>query len=140
MPAGRKKSACMSEVGFIHLAEGDPTTDIGCDPALEHKILNKIEALKERLVLWTRRLDESVYLNNSQFYIMLQCFIQFSLIPCVPVGKRSVLSSIFRIEAWYEQESFQASNMMEYTVQFLLMELESVGNIRLEEGCPTDPW
>ncbi|XP_030299252.1 leucine-rich repeat-containing protein 9 isoform X2 [Sparus aurata] len=102
VPAGRKKSACMSEVGFIHLAEGDPTTDIGCDPALEHKILNKIEALKERLVLWTRRLDE--------------------------------------IEAWYEQESVQASNMMEYTVQFLLMELESVGNIRLEEGCPTDPW
>uniref|UniRef100_A0A671WDP9 Leucine rich repeat containing 9 n=1 Tax=Sparus aurata TaxID=8175 RepID=A0A671WDP9_SPAAU len=82
----------------------------------------------------------AVYLNNSQFYIMLQCFIQFSLIPCVPVGKRSVLSSIFRIEAWYEQESVQASNMMEYTVQFLLMELESVGNIRLEEGCPTDPW
>lgn len=29
---------------------------------------------------------------------------------------------------------------MEYTVQFLLMELESVGNIRLEEGCSTDPW
>uniref|UniRef100_A0A669EAH4 Leucine rich repeat containing 9 n=1 Tax=Oreochromis niloticus TaxID=8128 RepID=A0A669EAH4_ORENI len=27
-----------------------------------------------------------------------------------------------------------------YTVQFLLMELESVGNIRLEEGCSTDPW
>lgn len=30
--------------------------------------------------------------------------------------------------------------MMEYTVQFLLMELESVGNIRLEEGCSTDAW
>ena len=56
----------MSEDGFGHLVEGDPTTDIGCDPALEHKILTKIEALKERLVLWTRRLDESVYLNNSQ--------------------------------------------------------------------------
>lgn len=30
--------------------------------------------------------------------------------------------------------------MMEYSTQFLLMELESVGNIRLEEGCSTDPW
>lgn len=30
--------------------------------------------------------------------------------------------------------------MTDYTIQFLLMELESVGNIRLEEGCPTDRW
>lgn len=30
--------------------------------------------------------------------------------------------------------------MTDYTVQFLLMELESVGNIRLEEGCPADRW
>lgn len=34
----------------------------------------------------------------------------------------------------------QATNTMGYTIQFLLMELESVGNIRLEEGCSTDPW
>lgn len=52
----------------------------------------------------------------------------------------NVLSSIFRIEAWYECDLAQATNMMEYTVQFLLMELESVGNIRLEEGFSTDPW
>lgn len=69
----------MSEDGFIRLAEGDLTTDIGCDPALQHKILNKIEALKERLVLWTRRLEESVYLNNSQgeFYSALYNLVSY---------------------------------------------------------------
>lgn len=46
----------------------------------------------------------------------------------------------FRIEAWYAQDMAEATNMMQYTIQFLLMELESVGNIRLEEGCSTDPW
>lgn len=30
--------------------------------------------------------------------------------------------------------------MSDYTVQFLLMELESVGNIRLEEGGPAERW
>jgi len=44
------------------------------------------------------------------------------------------------IEAWYEHKLTQATKKMEHVVQFLLMELESVGNIRLEEGCSTDPW
>lgn len=57
----------MLEGGSTHLVEGsvdrsDQTTDISHDPATEHKILSKIEALRERLALWTRRLDESVYL------------------------------------------------------------------------------
>lgn len=60
----------MLEDGPTHLAEGsadrsDSTTDISRDPAMEHKILTKTEALRERLVLWTRRLDESVYLNKN---------------------------------------------------------------------------
>ncbi|XP_053191128.1 leucine-rich repeat-containing protein 9 [Scomber japonicus] len=106
-PAGRKKSACTSEDGPLHVVEGltdksDPNTDVSCDPTTEKKILRKIELLKERQMLWTRRLDE--------------------------------------IECWYEWHLGQATNRMEYTVQFLLMELESVGNIRLEEGCSTDPW
>uniref|UniRef100_A0A8C2ZFG9 Leucine rich repeat containing 9 n=1 Tax=Cyclopterus lumpus TaxID=8103 RepID=A0A8C2ZFG9_CYCLU len=84
------------------ICRSDPATDFSRDPAMEHKILSKIEALRERLVLRTRRLDE--------------------------------------IEAWYERGLTHATNMMEYTVQFLLMELESVGNIRLEEGCSKDPW
>ncbi|XP_022077491.2 leucine-rich repeat-containing protein 9 isoform X1 [Acanthochromis polyacanthus] len=107
---GCKKSACRSgdePGGPNHLEEGlpersDSSHDIGHDPAMEHKILHKIEALKERLKLWTRRMEE--------------------------------------IEAWYEQELAKATNRMEYMVQFLLMELESVGNIRLEEGCSADPW
>ncbi|XP_070836208.1 leucine-rich repeat-containing protein 9 isoform X2 [Chaetodon trifascialis] len=107
VPASSKKSTCTPDDGSTHPVEGstdrnDPTTDISRDPAIELKILSKIEALRERLVLWTRRLDE--------------------------------------IDAWYERDLVQATNRMEYTVQFLLIELESVGNIRLEEGCSTDPW
>ncbi|XP_041669217.1 leucine-rich repeat-containing protein 9 [Cheilinus undulatus] len=107
VPAGCKKSACISEDASSHLVEGsadrsDTTVDISHDPALESKMLRKIEALRERLELWTRKMDE--------------------------------------IESWFQRESAQATIMMEYSIQFLLMELESVGNIRLEEGCSIDPW
>ncbi|XP_019940178.2 leucine-rich repeat-containing protein 9 isoform X2 [Paralichthys olivaceus] len=105
-----KKSACTLDDapgGPTHPVDGssnrwDPPTDVSCDPTMEPKIRIKIEALRERLTLWTRRLNE--------------------------------------IEASHERDLAQATNMMEYTIQFLLMELESVGNIRLEEGSSTDPW
>ncbi|XP_029349892.1 leucine-rich repeat-containing protein 9 [Echeneis naucrates] len=108
--AGCQKSTCMLEDeagGSTHLVEGssykcDPATDISRDPVMESRILIKMEALRERLAVWSRRLDE--------------------------------------IEVWFEQDLAQARNRMEYTVQFLLMELESVGNIRLEEGCSSDLW
>ncbi|KAK2826054.1 hypothetical protein Q5P01_020268 [Channa striata] len=106
VPAGCKMLEC--EPGALNqLVEesanrSDPTADCSQDPALESKIRFKMEALRERLMFWTRRLNE--------------------------------------IEDRHKQELAQATNMMEYTVQFLLMELESVGNIRLEEGCSTDPW
>lgn len=45
-----------------------------------------------------------------------------------------------RIEARFEKTLAHAAHMTDYTVQFLLMELESVGNIRLEEGSPSDRW
>ena len=45
-----------------------------------------------------------------------------------------------RIKAWYKQELYQATHRKECTVHFLLMELQTVGNIRFEEGSPTDPW
>ncbi|XP_035023864.2 leucine-rich repeat-containing protein 9 isoform X1 [Hippoglossus stenolepis] len=107
---GCKKSACKLDDapgGPTHLVDGssnrwDPTTDVSCDPTMEPKILIKMEALRERLTLWMKRLNE--------------------------------------IEACHERELAQATHMMEYTVQFLLMELETVGNIRLEEGGSTDPW
>uniref|UniRef100_A0A3Q2T1F8 Leucine rich repeat containing 9 n=1 Tax=Fundulus heteroclitus TaxID=8078 RepID=A0A3Q2T1F8_FUNHE len=54
--------------------------------------------------------------------------------------KMSKIFLKFVVQAWYEQELLQARVQTEYLVQFLLMELESVGNIRLEEGCSTDPW
>uniref|UniRef100_A0A7N8YRZ6 Leucine rich repeat containing 9 n=1 Tax=Mastacembelus armatus TaxID=205130 RepID=A0A7N8YRZ6_9TELE len=106
VPTGFKVSACMlgdEPGGSTHQVESsaersNPATDITCDPAMESRILKKIEALRERLMVWTRRLHELVY------------------------------------------DLAQATIMMEHTVQFLLMELESVGNIRLEEGCSTDPW
>uniref|UniRef100_A0A3B5A6D4 Leucine-rich repeat-containing protein 9-like n=1 Tax=Stegastes partitus TaxID=144197 RepID=A0A3B5A6D4_9TELE len=88
-----KRGPNQSEEGSTE--RSDSSANISRDPATEHKILLKTEALRERLKL---------------------------------------------IEAWYEQELAKATNRMEYTVQFLLMELESVGNIRLEEGCSTDPW
>nr|XP_033499540.1 leucine-rich repeat-containing protein 9 [Epinephelus lanceolatus] len=107
VPPSCKKSAFALEDGSTQLVESsanrsDSPTDVSRDPAMEHKIFRKIEALRDRLVLWTRKLDE--------------------------------------IEAWYERDLMQATNTMGYTIQFLLMELESVGNIRLEEGCSTDPW
>ncbi|KAF3701209.1 Leucine-rich repeat-containing protein 9 [Channa argus] len=105
-PAGCKMLECepgrLNQRGEGSADRRDPTIDFSHDPSVGPKILIKMEALRERLMFWTRRLNE--------------------------------------IEAWYEQELAQATNMMEYTVQFLLMELESVGNIRLEEGCSTDPW
>uniref|UniRef100_A0A3P8UK33 Leucine rich repeat containing 9 n=1 Tax=Cynoglossus semilaevis TaxID=244447 RepID=A0A3P8UK33_CYNSE len=109
--AGGRNSACIKEEEPEELTKQgedlsnscDPTTDIiGCDPAMETKILKKIAAVKERLSVWMRRLHE--------------------------------------IESCYKQEVAQATAMMDFTVHFLSMELESVGNIRLEEGCSTDPW
>lgn len=37
-----------------------PAIDVSRDPAMEQKILLKMEALRERLKQWTRRLDELV--------------------------------------------------------------------------------
>ncbi|XP_047249203.1 leucine-rich repeat-containing protein 9 isoform X2 [Girardinichthys multiradiatus] len=109
LPYGPKSSTCKMETDSGGLNDHKDalteTTDLNTDssdPGLEHKILLKIEALRERLQQWTRRMDE--------------------------------------VQVWYEQELLQAMEQTEYLVQFLLMELESVGNIRLEEGCSTDPW
>ncbi|XP_069571028.1 leucine-rich repeat-containing protein 9 isoform X2 [Brachyistius frenatus] len=110
LPDSCKRPPCMLEekpAAPPHPEEGSPkrsdsTTDVIQDPAMEQKILFKMEALRERLTLWTKRLDE--------------------------------------VEAWYKQNLALATNRKEYVVQFLSMELESVGNIRLEEGCSTDLW
>lgn len=65
-PVVCKKPTCLSESveeGPPHLDEGlternESISDISQDPATEHKVHTKIEALRKRLKLWTRRLDE----------------------------------------------------------------------------------
>lgn len=96
---------------------------------MEQKIISKIEALKKRQAFWTRRLDESVPMHTVYCYTLRQIH-------------RPLWTNAFssRIDAWFEQKFSQASHVADYTVQFLLMELESVGNIRLEEGCPANRW
>uniref|UniRef100_A0A8C8CXF8 Leucine rich repeat containing 9 n=1 Tax=Oncorhynchus tshawytscha TaxID=74940 RepID=A0A8C8CXF8_ONCTS len=95
------------ELSEVQALEGsgdrsDTLADITRDPGLEHKILSKLDSLKERLQFWNRKLEE--------------------------------------IESWYQRDLAQATKRNEMMVYFLLMELETVGNIRFEEGCSTDPW
>ncbi|XP_075874195.1 leucine-rich repeat-containing protein 9 isoform X2 [Nelusetta ayraudi] len=102
VPTGLKKSKSKLGDGSGLADRGDPANDDTCDPIMEKKILDKIVALKKRLVFWTRKMAE--------------------------------------IDEWHEDFLTQATNTMDYTIQFLVTELESVGNIRLQEGCPSDPW
>ncbi|KAJ8341293.1 hypothetical protein SKAU_G00335840 [Synaphobranchus kaupii] len=76
--------------------------DIAGDPGLEYKLYCKLSAVKERLRVWTRRLED--------------------------------------IETHHRQSLALSTDRKELMVNFLLMELETVGNIRFEEGSPTDPW
>uniref|UniRef100_A0A3P8Y1B0 Leucine rich repeat containing 9 n=1 Tax=Esox lucius TaxID=8010 RepID=A0A3P8Y1B0_ESOLU len=97
----------LSEVQALCTSEGsgdhsDTPVDITRYTDLEHKILSKLDALKERLKLWNRRLEE--------------------------------------IESWYQQDLALVTSRNEQMIHFLLMELETVGNIRFEEGSSTDPW
>lgn len=98
------------------------------DPSIKQKIISKMEALKKRQAYWTRRLVESV---PAKIIYNVRCSDPSAL--C-----ENDCSS--RIDSWFKKNLAQAAHMTDYTVQFLLMELESVGNIRLEEGCPADRW
>uniref|UniRef100_A0A671WDQ5 Leucine rich repeat containing 9 n=1 Tax=Sparus aurata TaxID=8175 RepID=A0A671WDQ5_SPAAU len=84
--------------------------------------------LPEECIRTITQATKNVCTNHEHLFIYIQLFSFFIWILVLWTRRLD------------ESESVQASNMMEYTVQFLLMELESVGNIRLEEGCPTDPW
>uniref|UniRef100_A0A3Q2YGE2 Leucine rich repeat containing 9 n=1 Tax=Hippocampus comes TaxID=109280 RepID=A0A3Q2YGE2_HIPCM len=44
------------------------------------------------------------------------------------------------IESWHQHNVSQATETMEDSVHFMSTELQSVGNIRMEEGSSTDPW
>lgn len=80
MPAGCKKSGCVLEDGLID--RNDPTSDNSGDPDMEHKILSKIVALKERLALWKKRLEKSVYQKTIDFffYSALYSLVSYSTI------------------------------------------------------------
>lgn len=98
------------------------------DPSIKQKIISKMEALKTRQAYWTRRLAESVPAETLY------------TVPCSDPSALCENDCSSRIDAWFRKNLAQAAHMTDYTVQFLLMELESVGNIRLEEGCPSDRW
>ncbi|XP_036398728.1 leucine-rich repeat-containing protein 9 [Megalops cyprinoides] len=79
-----------------------PPADVPRDPDLEQKVHSKLDALKGRLKLWTRKREE--------------------------------------VENRHQQSLALATEKKELMVHFLLMELETVGNIRFEEGRSSDPW
>lgn len=89
-----------------------------------------MEALKERLARWSSRLQESVRVHRPP------------LLPPGPSPRDSAYVSVcsLRIEERCEEGLSRATEEVDEKVQFLLMELESVGNIRLEEGCSSEPW
>lgn len=72
LPYGYKKSGCVSEAesGGTSCLEDvltkkiDSATD-SHDPPMEHKILLKIESLRERLSAWARNMDELVYFVSA---------------------------------------------------------------------------
>ena len=55
-------------------------------------------------------------------------------------GLKSSLFSCFRIDQCHQESCEQVNNVSEMTVQRLLLELETGGNVRFEDGKQTDPW
>lgn len=97
VPTGLKKSKSKLGDGSGLADRGDPANDDTCDPVKEKKILDKIVALKKRLVFWTRKMAESVSLkirylySYTQYYgyfiiaIMFVCFLNVSHVLQLPI-------------------------------------------------------
>ena len=49
-------------------------------------------------------------------------------------------NSVLRIEQCHQESCDQVNSVSEMTVQRLLLELETGGNVRFEDGKPSDPW
>ena len=49
-------------------------------------------------------------------------------------------NSLLRIEQCHQESCDQVNSVSEMTVQRLLLELETGGNVRFEDGKPSDPW
>lgn len=69
VPVALKKSKGKLGDASALADRGDPAKDDACDTAREKKILEKIVALKKRMVFWTRKLAESVDLK-SDIYLL----------------------------------------------------------------------
>ena len=48
--------------------------------------------------------------------------------------------SLLRIDQCHQESCDQVNSVSEMTVQRLLLELETGGNVRFEDGKPSDPW
>ena len=51
-----------------------------------------------------------------------------------------VANSVLRIDQCHQESCDQVNSVSEMTVQRLLLELETGGNVRFEDGKPSDPW
>ena len=49
-------------------------------------------------------------------------------------------NSLLRIDQCHQESCDQVNSVSEMTVQRLLLELETGGNVRFEDGKPSDPW
>ena len=49
-------------------------------------------------------------------------------------------NSVLRIDQCHQESCDQVNSVSEMTVQRLLLELETGGNVRFEDGKPSDPW
>uniref|UniRef100_A0A8C2F4X0 Leucine rich repeat containing 9 n=1 Tax=Cyprinus carpio TaxID=7962 RepID=A0A8C2F4X0_CYPCA len=94
--------SCVQSVGKKSGEPEDLTSDFGNNHSHEQRLQHKLDALKDRLKFWERRLEE--------------------------------------VEACHQQNVALASDRRDMMVCFLLLELETVGNIRFEEGNTSEPW
>ena len=51
-----------------------------------------------------------------------------------------MVNSVLRIDQCHQESCDQVNSVSEMTVQRLLLELETGGNVRFEDGKPSDPW
>lgn len=93
--------------------------------ALEEKTLIesykcKLKALKERMKKWEKQLSEWV-VSNFLVKIVLEIFPD-------------------RIDHFYAESIDRIAHLKDMSLQRLMTELETGGNIRFEDGKPSDLW
>ncbi|MCJ8731078.1 hypothetical protein PDJAM_G00191760 [Pangasius djambal] len=96
--AGRKLAGLREEVTSQGSGEY-VTSDLS---KYEQRLETKLKAIKERIKIWERRLEE--------------------------------------VDARFQQDVAMASDRKDMSIHFLVMELETVGNIRFEEGNTSHAW